>query len=110
MIEPRETLERRLKAMEDTVSFAVHAVKAAKLLIDRTVPYEKRGERSVAMLYAMVEAVAKNDGMTGPAVALYAFKEGREEGAKIADEVSRQGGDEWAAGAAAVAEEIRRRK
>jgi len=107
--ETREELECRLKGQQQALEYAVNAAQAARRLIELYVPLEKRTIREFRMLYAIVEAVAKENGFAGPRIAAYAHSRGMVEAAEIGVEVAKRGNEEWKAGAQAVVEEIRKK-
>jgi len=109
MVETREELENRLKGQQEALEYAVNAAQAARRIIDLYVPYEQRSARQFKMLYAIVEAVAKEDGFAGPRIAAYAHRCGMVEAAEIGAEVVKRGNEEWKAGAQTVVEEIRKK-
>lgn len=109
MVETREELEHRLKGQQQALEYAVNAAQAARRLIELYVPCEKRSAREFRMLYAIVEAVAKENGFAGPRIAAYAHLMGMVEAADIGVEVAKRGNEEWKAGAETVVEEIRKK-
>jgi hypothetical protein len=109
MVETREELERKVKAQQDALDYAVNAAQAARRLIELYVPLERRGSRDFKQLYTIVEAVAKQSGFAGPAIAAYAHRSGLLDGALIGESVAKRGNDEWRAGAETVIEEIRKK-
>lgn len=107
-IVPRDVLERRLQATEDALAYALHAMKAAKHLIQRAVPVGMQ-DKTLLRIRTMIETMADTPVMAGPALANFVYRQTMTEAAGLAGQVARKGDAEWKAACAAVVEELRKR-
>ena len=109
MVQTRNELESKIAAQQDVIEYAVNAAQAARRIIEMYVPCETKKLSDFKQLYAIVESVAKEDGFTGPRIAVYAHRCGMLEAAQVGEEVAKRGNEEWKAGAQTVVEEIRKK-